>query len=405
MIRSSMLRCPASPLGRLTAVLVAIVLLASATMAHGTALIWQERPLPNPDVRFLQVASSGTTLLARAHDPDDPFGPGLLFTSDDGLDWAPIDPGLAGRSIDAIGFALERFIVVLDDGQLLLSADNAASWSAVPGPENQRLVVRALLEYDGRVWLLARWRRVNSIGIDAVGLLSSGDFSEWSLAYRTEFPSPVFVASPSGLAAGGNAFASTVTAPPPTVPTLTQFALSSDGDDWLDLAPGRPNAHSQGVVWNGSAFLALAAPPSDGGAAPLRLARRTPDGSFDIVEVPAQVGSFRTLRGGPDGLILQRSASPFNRLLTSPGGNDWTEQPTVPTGTFRDFARWKSGWVGVGTTTIRGVPQQALAVPTLPLGGLTVLAIVLALAGAIAAARQVSPRRPTSPSGSSAPGG
>ena len=120
-------RSAAGPSGQAPAWLLALMLFASMQAAHGAALIWQERPLPQPGVRFEQVASSGTKLLARAREIDVPSGPGLLYASDDGLDWTPIDPGLAGRGIDAIGFALETFIVVLDDGQLLVSGDDAVS--------------------------------------------------------------------------------------------------------------------------------------------------------------------------------------------------------------------------------------------------------------------------------------
>src|SRR6056297_2070887 len=123
MTRQETARSSASLCGRAAAWFTALVLLAATTVAHGTALIWQERPLPDPDVRFVQVVSSGTKLLAHAYRPDDPFGPGLLFSSDDGLDWTPIDPGLAGQSIDAIGFVLDHFVVVKDDGELLLGND------------------------------------------------------------------------------------------------------------------------------------------------------------------------------------------------------------------------------------------------------------------------------------------
>ena len=404
MIRSSMLRCPASPFGGVAAVLTAIVLLASATIANGTALIWQERPLPDPDVRFLQVASSGTTLLAHADRPDDPFGPGLLFSSDDGLDWTPIDPGLTGRSIDAIGFVLDHFVVITEDGELLLSNDDAASWSTRPAAVDPSANIRGVVEQENRVWMLATWR----FGPIAAELVSSADFVEWTTEYSSEATGVLFDPILGNLTAGDGALALTKKAPPPAVTTGAVLALSSDGPDWLSFSdsnpPAGPPVSPGGLAWNGSAFVGLAAPPLDGSPTPLQIVQRTPDGNSDVFEYPDRVGKFRTLHGGPDGLVVQQLDDDAHRLWTSRDGGDWFEEPIGPIGTFFDFARWKGGWVGVGTTTIRGVPRQALAVPTLPLGGLTVLAIVLALAGAAAAARQVAPRRPTSPSGSSAPG-
>ena len=409
MTRQETARSSASLCGRAAAWFTALVLLAATTVAHGTALTWQERPLPDPDVRFLQVASSGTTLLARAHDPDDPFGPGLLFTSDDGLDWAPIDPGLAGRGIDAIGFALDHFVVITNDGELLLSGDDAVSWSTRPATVDPSASIQGVVEHEGRLWLLARWR----FGPAAAELVSSADFIEWTSEYSSEAIGVLFDPILGNLTAGDGALALTKKAPPPALTTGAVLAMSSDGPDWLSFSdsnpPAGPPVSPDGIAWNGSAFIALAAPPLDGSPTPLQIVQRTPDGNSDVFEHPDRVGRFRTLRGGPDGLLVQQLDDDARRLWTSRDGTDWFEEPIVPSGTFLDFARWKGGWVGVGTTTIRGVPQQALPVPALPLGGLIVLALGMALAGAVAAARQVATQRarcrPTSPSGSSAPGG
>jgi hypothetical protein len=400
---------PTSLSSRAAAWLTAVVLLASTTVAHATALIWQERPLPDPDVRFLQVVSSGTTLLARAYDPDDPFGPGLLFTSDTGLDWAPIDPGLADRGIDAIGFALDHFVVITDDGELLLSGDDAASWSARPAAVDPSARILGVVEYESRLWLLAK---VNFEAI-AAKLISSADFIEWTTEYSSEATGVLFDPILGNLTAGNGALALTKMAPAPALTIGAVLAMSSDGPDWLSFGgsnpPAGPPVSPGGIAWNGSAFIALAAPPLDGSPTPLQIVQRTPDGNSDVFEYPDRVGKFRTLHGGPDGLLVQQLDDDTRRLWTSLDGGDWFEEPIVPSGTFRDFARWKGGWVGVGTTTIRGVPQQALPVPTLPLGGLIVLAIGFALAGTFAAARRVATqrvrRRPTSPSGSSTPGG
>ncbi|NKI35507.1 hypothetical protein HFP89_10045 [Wenzhouxiangella sp. XN79A] len=380
---------------------MAIVLLASATIAHGTALIWQERPLPTPDVQFLQVASSGTMLLARGFDIDEPFGPGLLFISDNGLDWTPIDPGLAGRSVDAIGFALDHFVVITEDGELLLGNDDAASWSTRPAAVDPSASIRGVVEHERRVWMLATWR----FGPAAAELVSSADFIDWTTEYSSEAIGVLFDPILGNLTAGDGALALTKMSPPPAVTTGAALALSSDGPDWLSFSsnnpPAGPPVSPGGLAWNGSAFVGLAAPPLDGSPTPLQIVQRTPDGNSDVFEYPDRVGKFRTLHGGPDGLVVQQLDDDAHRLWTSRDGTDWFEESVVPSGTFRGFARWKGGWVGVGTTTIRGVPRQALPIPTLPLGGLTVLAIVLALAGSVAVAR----RRPTSPSGSSTPGG
>lgn len=409
MTRKVTARSSASPSGRAATWLTAVVLLASITIAHGTALIWQERLLPDSDIRFLQVVSSGTKLLARASDVDEPFGPGLLFSSDDGLDWTPIDPGLAGRGIDAIGFALDHFVVVVDDGELLLSNDDAASWSTRPAAVDLSASIRGVVEHQGRVWLLATWR----FGPLAAELISSADFLHWAAEYSSDAIGVLFDPILGGLTAGEGTLALTKMSPPPALTTGAALAMSADGPDWLSFGesnpPAGPPVSPGGLAWNGSAFLALAAPPLNGSATPLQIVQRTPDGNSDVVEYPDQVGRFRNLRGGPDGLVLQQLDDDARRLWTSRDGIDWFQEPVVPTGTFFDFVRWQGGWVGVGTTTIRGVPQQALPVPTLPLGGLIVLAMGMALAGAVAAARRVAPRRarrrPTSPSGSSAPGG
>ncbi len=385
-------------------VLMAFALIASMQAAHGMTLSWEERPLPGPEIRFEQVASSGSVLLARAVAIDDPIGPGLLFTSSDGLDWTPIDPGLAGRSIDAIGYALDRFVVVLDGGRLLLGSGDATSWSSQPPPFNEFLDVESVIEHDGEVWMLAQW----FTDLPRAGLISSADFATWARVYVTTFEGITFVPGLSGLAAGGDVFATTSTAPPPSVSVGAAFTISSDGPDWLAPGGAGPVVRSGGVAWNGSVFIAAAAEPFDGSSAPLRLVRRTPDGDTELVEQPDRVGRFRSLRGGPEGLILQRLDDDANELLTSLDGTEWSMEPTVPTGSFRDFVRWQDGWVGVGTTSIRGIPPPAIAVPALTSIGLMFLAFGLVIAGAVAV-RRAPDRRPrsraTSPSGSSGPGG
>lgn len=389
---------------RMAASLMSVALIACVQAVHGMELTWEERPLPRPDVRFEQVVSSGSLLLARAVVIDDPIGPGLLFTSDNGLDWTPIDPGLAGRSIDAIGYALDRFVVVLDGGQLLLGSGDAGSWFTRPAPDEEFLDVNHVIEHGGRVWVLARWRT----GMPRAGLLSIADFETWTPAYLTTFDGVTFVPGLSGLAAAGGVFATTRTDPPPSVPFGAALTITSDGSDWLVSGGVGPLVHSGGVAWNGSAFLAVAAGPFDGSSAPLRLVRRTPNGETDIVKQPEWVGRFRSFRGGPDGLIVQRLDDEANELLTSSDGTKWSMEPTVPTGSFRDFIRWQDGWVGVGTTAIRGVPQQATPVPTLAPFGLMLLAFVLVITSSVATRRPPDRRprsRPTSPSGSSGPGG
>ena len=365
----------------LPAWLMLVLALAASQTAHGAALFWDESPLPLRDIEFVQVASSGATLLASARSVDEPSSPTMLFTSNDGLDWTLIDPGLAGRAIDAVGFALDRFVVVLNDGHLLVG-DDAASWSALPGPVDRRLKEISLLEHSGRIWLLARW----DLGdLATVGLISSADFAEWTVEYSTE-SSGTFVPSLRGLAAGGGTFAATWFPPPPTGPTL-RLTVALNEDDWLFASPRGPAVASRQVVWNGSAFMAIAS--QNGSSTALGLVRGTPDGVFDFVVRPGHVGRFSSLRGGPDGLILQQSGG-ANRLLTSSNGIEWFAQPAIPTGTFRDFVRWQGGWVGVGTTTIRGLPAQARPVPALSLSGLITVSLGLVLAGAFAVIRNGS---------------